>query len=281
MQILVCVLSYNHPDLTERALSSALRFHSFSEIALLHNGSETTHVQRLNNKFPHIQHWVLDKNRGFTGGVNEIFRRAYTLTPWVFLLTNDCELLSRAQLSDVNRPPSLLGTVAWTSRKGEQRGKIDSFLGKVNLASGHLTHFKSKLEMMAPLTSSEKYYVPGAAFFLHRDIFTQAGGWDESLETYWEDVEYSLRLQQAGLLIGIEELVEINHKVGKTCHRDPYYTSYLYQRNRRLVSLRYCANGDRLLLRWNLFRSSLKTIYFHCRRRRWKHLALFFRAIWH
>lgn len=280
MKVLVCVLSYNHAHLTERALQSALRFHSTDEIALLHNGSEIRNVQILKKKFPKIQHWILEKNLGFTGGVNEIFKRGFQISPWIFLLTNDCELLSRAALQDPATVPSLRGTLAWTSKKTELRGKIDSVLGKVDLARGHLTHFHSRDEMLPPLCGSERHYVPGAAFFLHRDIFQQLGGLDETLETYWEDVEYSLRLQQAGLGIGLEEQVEINHKVGKTCHRDPYYTSYLYQRNRRRVSRKYCPQETKGALMRSLLWASLKTIYFHCRRRRWVHLKLFLRALW-
>ncbi len=62
---------------------------------------------------------------------------------------------------------------------------------------------------------------------------------DESLHTYWEDVDYSARTYLKGYKIGVIKDLKILHRVGKTCHQKPFYTTFLFQRNKRIVSIRH------------------------------------------
>src|SRR6185437_1526529 len=83
------------------------------------------------------------------------------------------------------------------------------------------------------------FYVPGTAFWLDRKTWQTIGPFDESLHTYWEDVDFSARAHLHGAYVGVHPETAIVHSVGKTCHKLPFYTQYLFQRNRRVVSQRY------------------------------------------
>jgi GT2 family glycosyltransferase len=101
-----------------------------------------------------------------------------------------------------------------------------------------IQYLKTKEEFLN-LPSGHLPYVPGTAFLIHREIFKHTGDLDESLHTYWEDVDYSQRVRLGGLKMDLNLNFELIHKVGKTCHKDPFYTNHLFKRNRDIVSQRY------------------------------------------
>lgn len=268
--ISTCILSYNYPQLTEQAIASALTYVSAEALFVLHNGSEQKHVEYLKSKFPQITHWTLQDNRGFSGGANEILKRGFLKTDWVLLLTNDCHLLSTPV------PPSEPGYFSpkiWSRKVG----KLDSTLGLLNLKKAQLQHLK--IEEQYVTKSFEYLYVPGSAFFMHKDIFQRTGGFDESLGTYWEDVDFSVAIQKKGLKLGYHSAVEVLHKIGKTCHKDSFYTTYLFQRNRRIVSRRHCPQKYKLRMEFSLLHATLKSYVHLISAKKWDHLRLFHQAI--
>src|SRR5690606_27636188 len=100
-------------------------------------------------------------------------------------------------------------------------GRIDSLGGQFFPNKAHLRHLKTPEEFNS-IPKSE-IYVPGTAFLLHRDIFAKVGPFDESLHTYWEDVEYSQRVNEKKLPIQFTTEFELIHSVGKTCHKNSFY----------------------------------------------------------
>ena len=122
--------------------------------------------------------------------------------------------------------------------------------------------------------------VPGTSFLIHRDLFNQVGGFDESLFTYWEDVDFSQRVHAQGFPVGHHPHFSLRHGVGKTCHKQSYYTSYLFHRNRRRVSRRYCKPTSRPLLETVLIKDWAGRSLYLARKKRWSDLKMFARAYW-
>ncbi len=227
------ILSYNHPDLTDRTVQSVLRLNIDPQrIFLVHNGSEKKHVEWLIKKNPSIQHVLMEKNLGFSGGINFGCQEVFKNHDWLFFLTNDTELIKSAEVFpagfDVLTPKIL-------KRNTEQ---IDSLIGVINTQSSALRHVRDLKESIA-LEPHEKYYVPGSAFGLSKKCFNQLQGFDETFHTYWEDVDFGLRAGKLGFEIKHSNEFELKHKVGKTCHKDRFYTLYLFQRNRRKLMCKH------------------------------------------
>ena len=269
----IVILSFNHPQLTEKTLRSALQHVLPSQILLVHNGSLEVHQKKLRQLFPEVEHLVLFANRGFSGGANAGLRRAFakTGTDWVLFLTNDCQLL---ELSSPPSQVSLTAPLIWARKVGN----VDSVGGILEIKSAHLRHCKSEEEFADALG---KNYVPGTAFWLHREVFQAVGGFDESLGTYWEDVDFSFCARRAGFPLAADIRTKVLHAVGKTCHKDAHYTTYLFQRNRQRVSLR-CARQSgisALQVRASLIRSWGKLAYGHWKAKRWDRLRLLSSAI--
>lgn len=246
-EIIPIILSYNHPELTALAVNSVLSNSAFtlnfspSSLILIHNGSEKKHLNFLVEKFPQIDHFIIEKNKGFSGGANAglkyLFKKADNRAHWALFLTNDCELINWPILPK-NQTPSLLAPIIW----GRKANQIDSVGGTIHLAKGQARHLKSEREFYSALIEKNKnisVYIPGSAFLIHSQIFSKLHGFNETLNTYWEDIDLSLRANNIGITLGVIPSFQVKHKIGKTCHKKSYYTTYLYQRNRHWISRAY------------------------------------------
>lgn len=187
-------------------------------------------MQHLRCEFPQIQHHLILSNRGYSGGVNFAFEKAFEQSKWVFLLTNDTELV---QWQWQEPPPGLYSPTVWLRNKN----RLDYRGGTFDSARGALQHVPQAAEEK---TDSVFPYVPGTAFLLDRGSFLHIGLMDESLHTYWEDVDFGARAAKMGIPMGILPDVEIIHAGGKTNRKKAFYTHYLFRRNRLRVSWRHC-----------------------------------------
>lgn len=242
----IAILSYNHPEITARAVESALRFCEQIKtqpppaVLLIHNGSQIKNIELLKKNFPTLIHAHNLQNQGYSGGVNFGLRHAFSLGfEWIFLLTNDCTIL-HLEIPKSDQKPAMIAPLIYR-RKID---KIDSCGGSFCPSKASLVHLKSEDEFHALLTPQHKQhisypYIPGSAFWLHKNLTEKIGWMDESLGTYWEDVDFSVRAHLHSQSLEINTRNMLIHQVGKTNHKDPHYTTYLFQRNRRLISKKY------------------------------------------
>ena len=249
------LLSYNHPEHTRRAALSLLKIGAFEKYYLIHNGSQEKHIQLLQSQLPNFEHILMPENKGYAGGMNRAIEILCSTESWGFFLTNDCTL------EFLHSPPQSKGFWAPTIffRKMD---RIDSYGGSFFPRKGLLTHRK---ELSKPSSSDkrERFYIPGSAFWLDSESAQQGGLFESKLGTYWEDVDLSQRYQEMNIPVGYDANTQVLHRGGKTCHKDPLYTLYFYQRNRAIISRRYCPRGGlaRFTLECHLWTS-------------WAHLAV-------
>ncbi len=243
MEFCTIVLSFNHPEHTTQCLNSILERVPAKNVLLVHNGSELKFTQVLRARFEKIRHIELPTNRGFTGGVNFGLEEAFKVYEWVLLVTNDCLLVD---LESSPPRPGLWGPLIYRRKLNV----VDSLGGLFFPGLAKLVHCRTIEDFR---TKSKNQYIPGTAFWLHRAVFEKVGKFDESLHTYWEDVDYSKRVQASCFELNIHDSTRLLHKVGKTCHKDPFYTKHLFRRNRQIVSFRYANWGQRFMLYLRFF----------------------------
>lgn len=235
---MIVILSYNHPQITARCVSSALSQLPANQVVLFHNGSETRHQQVLRDQFPQVTHWYVDENRGYSGGVNEALRRAFEISKWVFLLTNDTEII-HWRLSVDQLSAGIYSPRVWLRKQG----RLDYVGGLFDSSNAQLVHLKEP-KTREDLGKGQYLYVPGTAFLLEKSVYGRVGPLDESLHTYWEDVDFGARATKLGIHFGYLPEIEIIHQGRKTTGKDSFYTNYLFKRNRQLVSRRHCPAGQ-------------------------------------
>lgn len=293
MGISVVVLSYNHPEITARCLSSLLNSQLNSQphaqlspqtaaatpisIILVHNGSLAQHRKTLEDKFPTattgVRHLILERNLGFSGGANAGLRAALSESQWCLFLSND------TRIENFGGPPNEPGLWAPLIWKRETL-QMDSCGAEIDFRHARLTHTRTQplqaIKLNAKLKAWRRPYIPGAAFWIDRQTFFSAQGFDTQLGSYWEDVDLSLRILNAGGTLGLWPATRIRHGIGKTCHKDPHYTSYLYQRNRLWTLRRHSPLASVSLGVATLEAASLATRF--ARQRKWSSLQLLSRG---
>lgn len=266
MQFATVILSYNHPEITKRCLQSVLQQRSAEQVYLVHNGSTLQNRNLLQTEFPQVQHLTLPENRGFTGGTNFGLLKAFEKSEWVLFITNDCQLISIGGLPE---QPGLYAPLI--HKRNSER--VDSLGGELNLWNGRLRHRFGHLESLT-LKNGKEFYVPGTAFLLHRQIFADGFRFDESLGTYWEDVDFSIRLRKAGIQCHPLPSIQLKHAIGKTCHRVSLYTTYYYQRNKGIVSRRHTQGIRRLSFECHYSLDIAKRALRFTKKRKWLELKL-------
>lgn len=278
MSYVTVILSYNHPELTEKCIQSALEKkhskQSNQDIFLVHNGSEKKFSLKLQNQFPDITHIFLEQNKGFSGGANYGIKKAFEKSEHVLFLTNDCELFTAAEIPAVSS--YILAPKIYT-RKFKL---IDSIGAQVDLISARPQHLKEKEQFKKSTRKNNYTYVPGSAFLIDKQAFEKLNGFDESLETYWEDIDLGIRANKKGVNLLSNENLVIHHKIGKTCHKNSHYTTYLYQRNRKRISRKYIVGFlPRCTLELNLMQTWLKLFFIFIKHKRYTDIQKLFKAI--
>lgn len=228
--ILVAVLFYNKTALTETCLHSLVASGiPDSQIIAVDNGSEASTISHLRDAFPTITFIRQNDNRGFSGGFN--FAAKHFLESsfeGMLFITNDV-LYQAGTLESIAAEQNGVFQVPLIYH-ARQREKIDSFGAKVNWQKYTVNHLR-QLTLAKTLNPLDEY-APGTAFYIEKTVLNKIGMMDESYNTYWEDIDFSIKAHRAGIPITRNPDAVLFHGIGKTCHKKPYYTLFLFQRNR-------------------------------------------------
>lgn len=174
-------------------------------------------------------------NRGFGAGVNLGVARARSLGARTVLLLNPDAVLTDevadALHDQVRRTPDALVAPAIVTSTG-----ATYFAGAdVIMTSGRIDT-GGKVDAPA---SVRRPWATGACCALDIDLFYRAGGYDENYFLYWEDVDFSLRVADAGGRVIIRHDLSVVHDEGGTqgerAGRAKSNTYYRYNCRNRLL----------------------------------------------
>ena len=194
----VCVLNWNGREDTLRCLAS-LRG---ERVIVADNGSADGSVEAIRSAFPDVEVVENGANLGFSGGNNAAIRRALERgAEWVVLLNNDAEaepgLLDALRAAAERHPRAgvlagkLLfpdGRVQWA---GQRVGLRTGYSGRPR---GHGPPGRLRVLGRGAHASARS----GALMAVSRAAIERAGLLDEDLFAYVEDVDWSLRIREAG-----------------------------------------------------------------------------------
>lgn len=269
-QIAIGILSFNHPEITAKCVRSVLQ-HFDGQVFLLHNGSTKENIGKLKMDFPKLNHLVLPVNSGFAGGATKLLDQCFQKTEWLLFLSNDCELLT-----PLRNQPKESGLYAPKIFR-RKSGQVDSLGGYWDLKTFRLRHCRTEGDFRN-LKHKCMPYIPGAAFWIDRGSWLRLRPFQLSLSSYWEDVDLSFRAQAMGMQLQLFPDTEITHGIGKTCSKDPHYTTYLFQRNRAWIARKHLARAlfFRFVFRYTI--DSLQSAFRCLTSGRLERLRLTFRA---
>jgi GT2 family glycosyltransferase len=184
--VAVVVIDYKAPDMTQRCIRSLPKGVS---VIVIDNS---------------------DKNPGFAAGCNAGIKQALDAgADYVWLLNNDAivqpNTLERL-LAKVKNGVGAVGSIMLNPH-----GTIQVWGGgRVSIGRSVIAKSPSRLTWLS-----------ACSLLLTRETLERTGGFDEGFFMYWEDVDLSYRIRDAGLDLAVAEDAFVTHLGGATARHSP------------------------------------------------------------
>ncbi len=217
--VAIILVNWNGYAFSQACLNSLNRidFPNY-QVVLVDNASEENEGERLLTEFPEIHLIQSEKNRGFTGGNNLGIQWAVDQGfPHVLLLNNDTEV-EPDFLSELMKPfrrNEKVGAVQPLITFLTEKEKIWSAGGKWNSILGRaITIGGNKSLKTSSLNDQKMDWATGCAFLVSAEIIRDVGMLDDRFFTYFEDVDWSLRIREKGHQIHFCPQSRVYHEAG-------------------------------------------------------------------
>lgn len=249
-RISVITVNFNGLELTAAMIESLARHVSTPlEIIVVDNGSTRDEAALLRKRYPGIVALRSPENLGFAGG-NNLGIRAAT-SDCLLLLNNDTEVADDTlhHLADTLDGDPSIGAVCPKIRFWEPPQAIQ-FAGYTPLT--RITLRNALIGFGEPDDGShdtprETPYAHGAAMLVRREAIEKAGEMPEEYFLYYEELDWSERIREAGYRIVYDPRATVFHKESATTGRESPLRSYYLTRNRLLFARRNRRGAARLL----------------------------------
>ena len=209
----IVIVHYNGADQLRRCLRSVLLSDAGeAEVIVVDNASLDSCTETVGPEFPAVRFVKSGSNLGSAGGWN---MGATESSRGILVFLND----------DVVVPPRWLGLLG--SNLSDQKtgcvGGIALFLDhpdQINSAGGLLDFLGfgqnraigASREAFQGNSSPRPFYAVGTVFATRRDVWEKAGGFDERMFMYADDLDWSWRVRLLGYDIVLDERVIVQHK---------------------------------------------------------------------
>nr|WP_195458934.1 glycosyltransferase family 2 protein [Alistipes sp. D31t1_170403_E11] len=240
-RISIISVNYNGFALTA-AMIDSLRRHVTTplEIVVVDNGSARDEAALLRERYSDIVVLRSDENLGFAGG-NNLGIRAAT-GDCLLLLNNDTEVTDNTlhHLAETLDADPSIGAVCpkirfWAPPQAIQFAGYTP-LTRITLRNG-LIGFGQPDDGFYD-TPHETPYAHGAAMMVRREAVGKAGPMPEEYFLYYEELDWSERLREAGYRIVYDPRATVFHKESATTGQQSPLRSYYLTRNRLLFARR-------------------------------------------
>lgn len=214
--VLAIVVNWRQPDLTI-ACVHALRQMNQPDLSILviDNGSGDGSAARLATALPHERHLALPDNKGFAGGFNTGLRLALAEKfDYALMLNNDafaapdmlrCLLAETAANVGLLSPKILYDNQRdrlWFGGARQHKRLLEIRDRRQNVPDGP-----------AYQASSDVDYLLGTCLLVNMDAARQVGLLDEIFFMYYEDLDWSIRMRQAGYRLRLVAPARLYHRV--------------------------------------------------------------------
>lgn len=242
-KVAIILVNYNAQQYMEEFLGSVeLQDYSNIEIVLVDNISTDSSVAWLKDNAPSVHLIEMQENVGFGEGCNIGMRYALDElgAEYVLLLNIDTvlqpnlvsELQRYADENTVTTAQIYCGEKDVTLEPWYVGGEIDRSTAQIN-------------QLLYPVPESEVYevgFISGCCMMLHRKVIDKIGYFDSLFFLYYEDTDYCVRLQNAGIAMKYITTTGLWHKVGGSSlggSEASCSTQYYVTRNRLLFAEKY------------------------------------------
>lgn len=245
MKIAVILVNYNGRQYNTACIESLLKQQGGHEmkIIVVDNASRDDSMQIIQEQYQadeRLDTVLLGDNYGFSRANNEGIRRAGEWdADYVLLLNNDTEaepdMLTQLVSCAERHPDSMIAPKIYYS---DRRNIIWSAGGGISPVIRKVHHIGLDQEDRGQYDEECRIgFATGCCLLLSRTVIERAGVLDERFFLYYEDTEYSFRLQKLGIGIYYCPQARLYHKVGASSKgADSPLCAYYIARNWLLCS---------------------------------------------
>jgi hypothetical protein len=270
------ILNYNGWEDTLACLDSIALCQDKPHIVVVDNASTDESVVKLRSAYPDVDLLIAPVNAGFAAGNNLGIRRALRLgVKVIHILNNDTivdpSLFARAYRAAVGQN-KIIGAKIYYARgyeyhmKDKNRGNVLWYAGgDFDAQNGIGVHRGIDEIDRGQYDHAEAVpFMTGCYLAIPRGVVQKLGFFDERFFLYLEDLEYSLRARQKGIILWYQPSLVLYHKNGGSATAGSPFVDYYMTRNRFLLAEMYGSFRFRLAL----FREALTRNWgSHIRRR--------------
>lgn len=271
MKLAIILVNYNGKMYNIACIDSILKNNVQGELTILvvdnasTDGSVEVLRQRYNEqKSAAIEYIILDKNYGFSAANNRGINRAEELgADYVLLLNNDTEvssdLLEQLSACADRHPGCMIVPKIYYS---DDRRRIWSAGGSVSPIIRKVSHDGLDQTDSGQFEEEKEIkFATGCCLFLPMFVLKQTGGLDERYFLYYEDTEYSFRLNKMGIPIYFCPKAVLYHKVGgSSMGAQSPLCAYYISRNWLLCSRQYLGGRYPVFLLYYLLNRSILSL---------------------
>jgi GT2 family glycosyltransferase len=281
--VVAVVVNWNRGEDTLECLRS-LEQQSYPRMGIIvvDNGSEDGSPESIQRNFPGVELIRLSRNTGFAGGFNQGIERALSQGgDYVLILNNDT-------VSDRLMVEKLMGDIR--PGTGVAFPKIYYYDDPRRIWSVGARRQFLTLEMTDKATGQldqgqwdkvqERDYGTGCALLVPREVFAKIGLFDERYFAYYEDLDFSFRVKEAGFRMILVPEALLWHKVAQTSGGlDNPLERYLMAKGSVLFFGRHGRGWRRLFIIPYRLGSAVKTTFRLLLRRKYKSVSAYWKGL--
>ncbi len=274
MKVVIITVNYNGKKDTLELLASLKNLQT--KTIVVDNASSDGSVSEIHKLFPQVDIIQAGANLGFSGGYNKGIEYAQIWGADFFLLiNNDCLIKDPNLLEELIKTLKSDDSIGLVSPKiyfapgfefhkdrykSEDKGKVIWFAGGEFDWSfvGNKHRGINEVDVGKYDLVEEQDIFSGACVLVKREVFEQAGLFNENYFLYFEDSEFAKRVKDAGFKIYYNGQTSLFHKVSQSTGIGSKITDYYHTRNRLIFGIKY----GKFRTKFALLREALKLLIF-------------------
>lgn len=285
--VYVVILTFNKWELTRACIASLIRQdYSDYHIIVVDNGSMDRTVENVHQQFPEVTVIVNEANLGFAAGSNVGIQTALeNKADFILMLNNDTVVPQNLLRVLVQHAQSLPDVGILTPRIFHYDNPESLWF------AGSRRHWLLLEAVDFGPVGARRYvkpdelhtldYIFGTVMLVPAEVFKKVGLFDESFFLYYEDMDFSLRVQSAGYKLYYIPDVGVQHHISSSTSSMPAMR-YYHKARGSVIFFRKHANGVRLpfIIPYRLG-SMLGTLIRLGRKRKWRVIQAYLLGLWH
>ncbi len=246
----IITVNYNGYEDTCAMIESLAQWETFPyEIIAVDNASKNNEAVLLQEKYPAVTSLRSDKNLGFAGGNN--LGLLHAKGNYILYLNNDVEIEEPFLECLVNalRKDASMGIVSPKIKYGYARERIQ-YAGFAPLSYITLRNWiigTGEVDEGQHDLPGYTAYAHGACMMTTLEVLDKVGPMSEIFFLFYEEMDWSQRVKDAGYKIGYQPSAVVYHKEGMSINKGTPLRNYYLVRGRLLYARRNCKGIERPL----------------------------------